>query len=250
MGWLDRLSNVVRANMTHLVNQAEDPEKVLEQTVAAMQSDLIELRQAVAQAIATQKRTERQASQSQATAEEWHRRAQLALNQGDEDLARNALRRRQSYQETAQALREQIAKQQSVAHLLKENMRSLEFKIAEARTKKDMYIARARSARASERLHEVLGRVGNQSAVAAFEKLEEQILQMEARSEALAELNESSQDLERRFKALENGDVESELAKLKAQINSPPSRLQPGERAQNPADDPALERLRNQLEKS
>lgn len=217
MGLIDRILRVIRANLNSLIGQAEDPEKVLEQAVEEMQQDLIQLRQAVAQAIATQKRTERQASQAQSTAQEWYNRAQLALNNGDENLAREALRRRQSYQETAKALTTQITQQKDVVNKLRENMRTLESKISEAKTKKDLYIARARSAQASQKINEMLGNVGTGSALSAFERMEEKVMQLEAQSEAIAEL--SSNDLEKRFTALEgNNNVETELAAMKANL--------------------------------
>lgn len=136
MGLFDRLGRVVRANLNSLISQAEDPEKILEQTVLDMQDDLIKLRQAVAQAIATQKRTERQCAQAQTNAEEWYRRAQLALQKGDELLARDALSRRKALQETAQALQAQVTQQTGIVTQLKQNMRTLESKLAEAKTKK------------------------------------------------------------------------------------------------------------------
>ncbi|HEY9605155.1 MAG TPA: PspA/IM30 family protein [Allocoleopsis sp.] len=217
MGLIDRIMRVVRANLNNVIGQAEDPEKVLEQAVEDMQQDLIQLRQAVAQAIATQKRTERQAAQAESTAQEWYRRAQLALSNADDDLARDALTRRKSYQETAKAMRTQIEQQSGVVTKLKENMRSLETKISEAKTKKDLYIARARSAQASQKINEMLGNVGTGSALKAFEQMEEKVLQLEAQSEAIEELG--SNDLEKRFATLENGDdVNTELAAMKAQM--------------------------------
>jgi phage shock protein A len=253
MGLLDRLIRIIRANLNSLINQAEDPEKILEQTVIDMQDDLIKLRQAVAQAIATQKRTERQASQAQINAEEWYRRAQLALQKGDEALAREALSRRKAFQDTAQALRAQIDQQSSVVNKLKENMRMLEGKLSEAKTKKDMYIARARSAQASQRLNEMLGNVGTQDAMAAFERMEQKVLQMEAQADAVAELNEGS-DIDKRFKALESGtDVDADLAQLKAQLagTSPTANLPPAQaRATEAAVDADLEKLRSQLEEA
>lgn len=217
MGLIDRIMRVVRANLNNVIGQAEDPEKVLEQAVEDMQQDLIQLRQAVAQAIATQKRTERQAAQAESTAQEWYRRAQLALSNADDDLARDALTRRKSYQETAKAMRTQIEQQSGVVTKLKENMRSLEAKISEAKTKKDLYIARARSAQASQKINEMLGNVGTGSALKAFEQMEEKVLQLEAQSEAIEELG--SNDLEKRFATLENGDdVNTELAAMKAQM--------------------------------
>lgn len=242
MGLFDRIGRVVRANVNSLISGAEDPERILEQTVVEMQHDLIQLRQAVAQAIATQKRTERQAAQSQATAEEWYRRAQLALQKGEDTLAREALTRRKSYQDTAAAMTEQIQQQSGIVSQLKQNLVKLESKLSDARTKKDMYIARARSAKASEKLNEMMGRIGTGSALSAFEKMEEKVLQMEARSEAIAELN-SGDAIERQFKELESGDgsIDEELAAMKAQFVS-------GSSPSLPSVDVELEQLRAKLE--
>ncbi|MBI4780351.1 MAG: PspA/IM30 family protein [Oscillatoriophycideae cyanobacterium NC_groundwater_1537_Pr4_S-0.65um_50_18] len=251
MGLFDRIGRVVRANLNSLVSQSEDPEKILEQAVLDMQNDLIQVRQAVAQAIATQKRTERQASQSQATAEEWYRRAQLALQKGDESIAREALTRRQSYQDTATALKSQIEQQSVVVGKLKQNMVALEGKLSEARTKKDMYIARARSAKASQQLNEMLDRVGTNNAMAAFERMEERVLQLEAQSEAIAELS-TGDSIEKQFKALESGgNVDDELAALKAKLTAgdAPS-LPPTTPEKRAAIDDELEQLRAKLEEN
>ena len=219
MGLLERVWRVIRSNISSLVGKAEDPEKVLEQAVADMQQDLIKMRQAVAQAIASQKRTERQATQAQSTADEWRRRAQLALNKGDEDLAREALTRRQSYQETAQTLQNQLEQQNGVIDKMKKDMRTLENKISDAKTKKDMYIARARSAEASQKINEQIGNTGTESSMSAFERMEERVMELEASSEATQEL--ATDDIENRFSALEGGDsVDEELASLKSSQGS------------------------------
>ncbi|MGI0485093.1 PspA/IM30 family protein [Pantanalinema rosaneae CENA516] len=258
MGLFDRIMRVIRANLNSLVSQAEDPEKILEQTVLDMQEDLIQLRQAVAQAIATQKRTERQYSQAQTTADEWQRRAQLALQKGDEHLAREALTRRKSYLETAQSMKVQLDQQGAVVTQLKQNMMKLESKIAEAKTKKDLYIARARSAKATQQINEMMGRVGTGSAMAAFERMEEKVLQLEAQSEAIAELG--MDDLEKRFEALgETDDIEAELAAMKAQQSLPQGSNQaqlPSSQSTNqtttgnPEIDAELEQLRSQFRNS
>lgn len=217
MGLIDRILRVIRANINSLIGQAEDPEKILEQAVEDMQQDLVQMRQAVAQAIATQKRTERQCSQNQSTAEEWYRRAQLALQQADENLARQALTKRKSYQETAEALQAQVEQQNVIVSKLKQDMRMLESKISEAKTKKDMYIARARSAQASQRLNEMLGNVNTNSSLSAFDRMEEKVMQLEAQSEAIASLG--TDDLEKKFLSLEDaGDIDTELASMKAQM--------------------------------
>ncbi len=216
MGLFERIMGVIRSQINSLVSQAEDPEKILEQAVMDMQTDLVQVRQAVAQALATQKRTERQYDQALSTADEWYRRAQLALQKGDENLAKEALTRRQSYQQTANSLKAQIDSQQEIVSQLKNNMRGLESKIAEAKAKKDFYIARARSAQASEKLSEVLGSLNTNSAMSAFERMEEKVMQLEARSEAIASLG--ADDLEKQFSALESSNIEHELAAMKQQI--------------------------------
>lgn len=248
MGLFDRIWRLIRANFNSLVSQAEDPEKILEQTVLDMQEDLIQLRQAVAQAIATQKRTERQYSQATTTANEWKKRAQLALEKGDENLAREALTRRKSYQDTAEALKSQLDQQAGIVTQLKQNMMKLESKISEAKTKKDLYIARARSAKATQQINEMMGRVGTGSALQAFERMEEKVLQLEAQSEAVAELG--MDDLEKRIEALgETDEVEAELAAMKNQLITGTESAQLPSSA-TPATDPELERLRSQIEGS
>jgi len=225
MGLLDRLFRLIRANLNDLISKAEDPEKILEQVVLEMQDELIQMRQAVAQAIATQKRTERQASQAENTAAEWYRRAELALQKGEEELAREALTRRKSYEDTAEAMRAQLGQQSVVVDQLKQNMRKLESKIYEAKTKKDMYVARARSAKATQQINDILGKVGSGSALAAFERMEEKVFQLEAQAEAAQELN--IDDLETRIASLGQADeVDAELAAMKAKMLSGPETAQ------------------------
>lgn len=217
MGLLDRMLRILRASLNSLISQAEDPEKILEQAVDDMQQDLIQMRQAVAQAIATQKRTERQASQAQAAAEQWYHRAQLAASAGDDNLARDALTRRKSHQVTVTTMNAQLSQQAELVSKLKEKLRTLEQKISEAKTKKNLYIARANSAKASMKINEMLGNVGTSSALSAFEKMEDKVMELEARSEAMAELG--SNQLDQKFAALEvNHDVEAELAAMKANL--------------------------------
>ncbi len=248
MGLFDRILQLIRANLNSLVSQMEDPEKILEQTVLDMQDDLIQLRQAVAQAIATQKRTERQASQAESLADEWYKRAQLALQKGEETLAKEALARRKPYLETATALKQQLDQQGGIVTKLKQDMRTLEAKIAEAKTKKDMYIARARAAKATQGINDMMGRVNPNGAMQAFERMEEKVLQLEARSEAIAELN--ADDLHSRFAALESaGGLDADLAALKAEMagNGTLPSLPSDSTAKNV--DPELEKLRAQIER-
>lgn len=249
MGLFDRVSRVIRANLNTLVSSAEDPEKILEQTVIDMQEDLMQLRQAVAQAIAAQKRLEQQYNQNQTQAAEWERRAKMALQKGEENLAREALNRKKTFSETAVALKAQVEQSLSQTATLKQQMTALESKISEAKTKKEMLTARARAAKATEQINQAIGRVDTTSSISAFERMEDKVLQMEARSQAVAEL--AGDQLEGQFAALEAGsDVEDELLRLKAELE-PKGVLPAADEVPMvpPAvRDPELEELRTKLD--
>ncbi|MFN9546540.1 MAG: PspA/IM30 family protein [Cyanobacteriota bacterium] len=224
MGFFDRLSRLLRANLNDLVSKAEDPAKILDQSVADMQADLVKLRQAVATAIASQRRLQNQAEQADSQSKAWYQRAEVALQKGEESLAREALSRRKTYQETATALTNQVNAQESQVETLKRSLTALEAKIAEARTKKEMLKARAQAAQAQEQLQTAVSNLGTNSAMAAFDQMEDKVLTLEARSQAAAEL--AGADLESQFAALESSDVEDELAALKQRLEGGPNPIQ------------------------
>jgi phage shock protein A len=234
MGLLGRLGRVIRANINNLLQEAEDPEKILEDAVLEMQQNLITMRQAVAQAIANQKRVERQMKQNQIASQQWQHRAQLALTKGDEELAREALLRRSPYEKTVQALQSQIAQQKQLIDKLREDLGVLENKIIEVKTKKDLYLARARTAVASQKVHELAAGLKTGNTSAAFEKIEQKLLELEAHSEIL---NLTATDpLEQQFKALEKG---AEFSSLARSLNAV---------AHSSVIDEELETLRSQLD--
>ena len=233
MGFFDRLSRLLRANLNDLVGKAEDPAKILDQSVADMQADLIKLRQAVATAIASQKRLQNQAEQADTQAKTWYERAELALKKGEEELARESLSRRKTYQDTATALTNQINAQASQVDTLKRSLTALEGKIAEAKTKKDMLKARAQAAQAQEQLQNAVGNLSTNSSMAAFDQMEEKVLGMEARSQAAAEL--AGADLESQFAALEGSNVDEELESLKTRLSGGKTPIQlPAPEARSP----------------
>lgn len=256
MGLFDRIKRVVGANLNDLVNKAEDPEKMLEQAILEMQEDLVQLRQGVAQAIAAQKRTEKQYNDAQNEINKWQRNAQLALQKGDENLARQALERKKTYTDTSQALKTSLDQQSVQVETLKRNLVQLESKISEAKTKKEMLKARITTAKAQEQLEGMVRGMNSSSAMAAFERMEEKVLMQEARAQSAAEL--AGADLESQFARLESSsDVDDELAALKAQIlppSAPPNQAQlPPEQPSttdkpNEVVDAELESLRRQLD--
>ena len=195
-----------------LLEQGTDEEKLVDRAIAKMQEALLRLRLAVVRAIASQKRTQQQYAQAQAEVDKWQQCMQLALQKGDENLARQALVCKKSNVETAKALKAQLEQQESQVNTLKRNLAAMESKVSEAKAKRDMLKARLATAKANEDLQN-----SNSSAIAAFEQMEDKVLEMEAYSQAIAELGGT--DLEAQFAALESGSsIDEELAAIKAQV--------------------------------
>lgn len=234
-----RLGRVIRSYANALVSKAEDPEKMLEQSVNEMQSDLQKMRQASAQVMASKKQLEQKYETAQNNAREWQRRAELALNKGDEDLAREALKKKKSEEDNAKSMEKQVQQQQQAADNLMNNMKTLENKLSEAKSKKDTLKARAQSAKTQQQVNEMVKGVGYSNAYAAFDKMEEKVEGLEAQSEAVAELNAADASLEDRFKQLETSDVDDELNQMKKQQLSgsqqPKGALPEGKQSQAPA---------------
>ena len=218
MGLFDRLGRVINANLNDLISKAEDPEKVLEQAVVEMQENAVKMRQALATAIATQKKTELQYKKNQQQVDTWQQRAQLAITKGDENLAREALIRKKSFAEAANGLEIQLKQQLEVVNNLKRDARTLEGKIVEAKSKKDMLKARANAAKAQKESRDLLSDIDSSSALSAFERMEDKVMQLEAESQVAAQL-EGGVSVDEQFRQLEAGqDVEDELARMKAQL--------------------------------
>lgn len=223
---------------------------MLDQTVSEMQNDLIRMRQASAQVLASQKQVEAKYAAAEQTADEWYRRAELALEKGDEELAREALKRRKAYADNAASMKAQVEAQRKAVEQLIGNTRALEAKLVEAKSKKDTLKARAKSAAASKQVAEMTQGLNTSNAVVAFERMEEKVLALEGEAEATAQLV-APDDLEKKFASLEGGSVDDDLAKLKAGVlksGSRPVANLPEGRPIRDAIDMELEELRRKAE--
>jgi phage shock protein A len=217
MSLFDRLGRLIRSNVNDAVSKAEDPAKILEQSVMDMQDNFVKMKEAVAQSIANQRRIEQQYKNNQKEADTWQQRAQLALQKGDENLAREALVRKKSFADTAAALKTQYDQQTGQVEGLKKQLMAVEAKIVDAKNRKDMLKARDQAARANVQLQSSVNTMSNSSAMAAFERMEDKVLQMEARGQASAEL--AGANLEMQFAELAaGGQVDDELAAMKQQM--------------------------------
>jgi phage shock protein A len=221
MAILDRIATVIRSNLNALINQAEDPEKMLDQILIDMRQQLQEAKREVATAIADEKRLAAQLEATNAQVREWDRRAVLAVERGEDDLAREALRRKAEQQQLAAGYQSQWEAQEASTTSLKQALRALSEKIDEAARKKNLLVARQKRAEAQKHIHEVMTGLSDTSAFEAFDRMAARVDQTEAQAAATVELSQelSGETMEQRFKVLEgSADVEQELQALKARV--------------------------------
>ena len=223
MGIFSRLGTLIKSNINDLITKAEDPEKMLSQVLIEMQQQLVEAKKAVAIAIADEKKLQKQYTAETDKSKEWERKAMVAVRAGDDNLARQALARKQEHETIANQFQQQWIAQKQAVEKLKDALRLLNNKIEEAKRKKNILIARKKRAEAQQQIANTMQGLGNTSAFDTFDRMAERIQLMEAEAEAGAELaGELSGDtLESKFMQLEAGGAGGEddaLNELKAKM--------------------------------
>jgi phage shock protein A len=217
MGIFSRLKTLISSNVNDVINKAENPEKMLNQLVIDMNEQLIESKKAVAMAIADEKKLERETASQLAQAQEWERKAMLAVKAGQEDLAKEALLRKQENDNNYVQYKQQWEAQKQSVEKLKESLRELQNKIEEAQRKKNLLIARAKRAEAQQKIQSTMSNVaGNKSAFEAFDRMAQKVDNLEAQADAAKELDDFSNNtnLEKRFAALEKSDTTADIMLL------------------------------------
>ncbi|MBD3885374.1 PspA/IM30 family protein [Phormidium tenue FACHB-886] len=202
--------------LNRLLQQGIDPEKLLASAIEQMEADSQNARQAIVTVIASQKRLQQHYEQAQAEVSKWERRAQLALQKGDEYLAREALRRKKMHARVLSSLKVQLHREPASVKSLKRNLTLLEAKISEAKTMRTRLKEQIAAVQVNGQLQLPVSSLGTSSAMSAFERMEEKVRQMEARAQAA---EQTGADLEQQFIQLEPGsDVDEELEALKGQL--------------------------------
>ena len=215
MALLDRVSTLLRANLNDLVEKAEDPEKMLKQIVLDMENQLLQVKTQVAIAIADQHLLEKKQKENEDKTAEWMRKAELAVTKKEDDLARAALHRVESYRELTGNFTQQVADQTAQVDNLKTALRQLEQKLTEAQGKADLLVAQHRRARAVGKAHDARLVIGDNSKSAAFDRMKRKVAHNEAVSQAKSELG--AEDVEDRFATIEKADrIEQLLAEMKS----------------------------------
>jgi phage shock protein A len=214
MALLERVSTLVRANLNDLIDKAEHPEKMIKQVILDMQNQLMQVKTQVAIAIADQHVLEKKQKENQEKVAEWMRKAELAVTKKQDDLARVALQRVESYRDLSEGFGQQAIDQKVQADNLKIALRQLEQKLAEAEGKADLLIAQHRRARAVGKASDAK-LAANGSKAGTFDRMKRKVAHAEALSQAKSEI--AAEDLEGKLALLEKQDrIEQLLAELKA----------------------------------
>jgi phage shock protein A len=214
MALLERVSTLVRANLNDLIDKAEEPEKMIKQVILDMQNQLLQVKTQVAIAIADQHLLEKKHKETADKVTEWMRKAELAVDKKEDDLARASLQRVESYRELSENFTQQVADQKAQVENLKSALRKLEQKLTEAEAKADVLMAQQRRARAVTKASDARIAMGDSSKAATFDRMKRKVAHSEAVSEAKSEI--AGANIDDRLAALEKEDrIEQLLAELK-----------------------------------
>src|SRR5437764_2958852 len=215
MALLERVSTLVRANLNDLIDKAEHPEKMIKQVILDMENQLLQVKTQVAIAIADQHLLDKKRKENDDKVAEWMRKAELAVDKKQDDLARVALQRVESYRDLSDSFAQQVTDQKAQVENLKTALRGLEQKLAEARGKADLLIAQQRRARAVGKARDARASMGDGSKIAAFVRMKHKVQHNKAVAQAKTELG--AEDVDDRFSAMEKADrIEQLLQELKA----------------------------------
>jgi phage shock protein A len=215
MALLERVATLVRANLNDLIDKAEHPEKMIKQLILDMQNQLLQVKTQVAIAIADQHLLMRKQKENEQAAEEWIRKAELAVDKKQDDLARAALERSMTARQVAESFTEQVADQTAQVENLKTALRKLEAKLVETQNRSDVLVAQHRRARALVNAGDARMKIGDGSRAAAFDRVKQKVQHAEAVGQAKNDM--ASDSMDDRLAALEKEDA---VDKLLAEIKS------------------------------
>jgi phage shock protein A len=214
MGLLERVSTLIRANLNDLVDRAEDPDKMIKQVILDMENQYMQVKTQVAVSIADQHMLEKKFKENDDVAGDWMRKAERAVDKGEDDLARAALDRYQTSQRLAQSYREQVDDQKAQVETLKSALQKLEQKLDEAKSKRDMLLARHRRSVALGKAARAQTALGDQSKSVTFDRLKDRVHHTE--SVASAEVDLLTDDAGERLTRLDRDtEVDRLLVDLK-----------------------------------
>lgn len=215
MGIFTRFRDIVTSNISAMLDKAEDPEKLIRLMIREMEDTLIELKASCANTIANQKKAIRVLDEIKDKEDFWEAKAQLAVNKGRDDLARQALKEKRAYTGRIEGMDTEIAELDAIIEQYRDDMQSLEDKLKTAREKQRILVQRHIRASRKKKVHEEIRRADSAEIIQKFDELENHIERMEAEADLVNYGRKGT--LEEAFDTLVVDDeIERELASLKS----------------------------------
>jgi phage shock protein A len=228
----DRLFKIIQAFFDKGISKMETPEILAEQAQEQLESTVKKVRETVISAVANEKMLEGKIKKNAEELSLWERRAAAAVQQNDDELAKQCLQKKQELNQNAFSLQSQLAEQQKTTISLKERANELDEKLREFRNKKKDLSTRVQASESVNKAHDLL----SSSTGSSMDKWEEKIREKESRSEAVREM--SAAPVEDKFKQLDkNMQLDDELAALKAKMGGGPKLIVDQESSQKPVVD-------------
>jgi len=218
MGLFSRIADLFRSNVNDALDKAEDPEKMLKQMVLDMEDSVNKTTLAVANAIANEKGLARRIESERINGQDWHEKAKLALQAGNEELAKAALEKKAIADKNVADLQPSVEQARQATTTMREQLNALKRKLDEARARQSTLVARSQAAKAQKQLAQAATGVGT-DAFSKFDKFESKIEKLEAEASAFEQLASENTALDEQFKQLSSsGQVDNDLLELKRQM--------------------------------
>ena len=215
MGIFTRMRDIVSSNINAMLDRAEDPEKLVRLMIQEMEDTLVEVKASCAGAMATKKKVERQLEAVRGRIQLWSDRAEMAVDKGRDDLAREALLEKKKYQDRVKSLEEELGHCDSLINQYQEDIMQLEEKLAGVREKQRILVQRHIHAQSKKRSQYDIRKADTSDALIRFEQFENRIERMESEADLVNFGRKGT--LEDEFSRLHSDEeVESELEQLKA----------------------------------
>ena len=224
MGLFARISDIFKANVNDMLDKAEDPEKMIKQMVLEMEESVNKTTLAVASAIANEVSIQKRLDKARNDQEEWEKKAMQALQANREDLARQALERKNIAAKNITDLQPIYEQARTTTINLRQQLDQLKAKLDEARMRQSTLIARSQAAKAQKQIAQSMSGVGS-DAFSKFDKFEGKVEKLEAEATAFQQLAGEQTSLDEEFKKLSSSsDVDSDLLALKAKMGLLPDK--------------------------